>query len=102
MQKPNEIAAEIKKASDILLITHVNPDGDAIGSTLALQTALKKLEKNVIGVCDGRVVEKYAYLERAGKLEYPEDHEREFELAIAIDCADKNRMGKAEKTFSAP
>lgn len=99
MQKPNEIADAIKEASDILLITHVNPDGDAIGSTLGLKAALTRMGKNAISICDGKVVEKYAYLESAGALEFPDDHERDFELAIAIDCADKNRMGKAEKIF---
>jgi len=99
MQKMNEIKNAITAASDIIIITHVNPDGDAIGSSLALQTALKKLRKQAVCVCDGKVMEKYFFLEPIGRLEAPEDFDRKFELAIAIDCADKNRMGKAEKIF---
>ncbi len=36
----------IRQAKNILLLTHKNPDGDALGSILALATALKKLDKN--------------------------------------------------------
>lgn len=36
----------IKQAKNILLLTHKNPDGDSLGSLLALALALKKLEKN--------------------------------------------------------
>jgi phosphoesterase RecJ-like protein len=99
MQILNEIKDAILAAQDILLITHVNPDGDAIGSTLALHTALGKMEKRSVCVCDGRIVEKYYYMNKAGILYRPEEQQKRFDLAIAIDCADQNRMGEADKLF---
>ncbi len=99
MQILREIKEAIIAAQELLLITHVNPDGDAIGSTLALHTALEKMGKHSVCVCDGRIVEKYFYMNKAGMLYRPEEQQKDFDLAIAIDCADKNRMGEADKLF---
>ncbi len=37
----------IKKSNNIYLVSHVQPDGDNIGSTLALARAIEKLKTNV-------------------------------------------------------
>ena len=42
-----DIIKEIKSAENIILLTHETPDGDAIGSSIALYSALKKMNKNV-------------------------------------------------------
>ena len=47
MSTLDEILKEINKAKDIIILTHNNPDGDAIGSSLAVYNALKKAGKNV-------------------------------------------------------
>lgn len=86
-------------ASNILLITHVNPDGDAVGSTLALSHALQKMQKNTVSVCDGKIVEKYRFLKGVDGIVQPEEADGVFDLAVAIDCADQKRMGSAEKLF---
>ena len=43
----DNITEEINKATDIVILTHETPDGDAIGSSLALYGALKSMGKNV-------------------------------------------------------
>ena len=43
----DNIREEIEKAKDIVILTHESPDGDAIGSALAMYLTLKKLEKEV-------------------------------------------------------
>lgn len=42
----DNILEEIKKADKIAIVVHENPDGDAIGSALAMKLALKQLEKD--------------------------------------------------------
>ena len=42
----DNILEEIKKAENIAILTHETPDGDAIGSSLAMRVALKQLGKN--------------------------------------------------------
>ena len=43
----DEILKEINKAQNIVILTHESPDGDAVGSSLALKLAIEKLDKNV-------------------------------------------------------
>ena len=42
----DNILEEIKKAETIVILTHETPDGDAVGSSLAVKIALKQLGKN--------------------------------------------------------
>ena len=42
----SEIIDVIKNHENILILTHVKPDGDAVGSVFALASALKKIDKN--------------------------------------------------------
>ena len=41
----DNIKKEINKANNIVILTHENPDGDAVGSALAMELALKQLNK---------------------------------------------------------
>jgi len=73
----------IKQADRILILTHEDPDGDAVGSTLALKAALKKIGKSAQAVFTGRLKD-FSYLlgfdeVRNSKLEASND------LIITID-----------------
>ena len=46
MSTLDNILEEIKKAESIVILTHENPDGDAIGTALALYHSLQQMEKN--------------------------------------------------------
>ncbi len=60
---PKQQAIElVKKSNKILVVTHTNPDGDAIGSTLALYLTLKKIGKEVTAVCSEGVPETFRFL----------------------------------------
>ena len=52
----------IKKSQKILITTHVNPDGDGLGSVIALALSLKKLKKDVTVACSGDVSSMYQFL----------------------------------------
>lgn len=52
----------IKSAQKILLLSHVNPDGDALGSLLAMTLVLKKLGKDVTAVCADVLPETFQFL----------------------------------------
>ncbi|MFA4931198.1 MAG: DHH family phosphoesterase [Patescibacteria group bacterium] len=57
-----QIVEKIKNANNILLVSHVNPDEDAIGSVLALSHTLKKLGKNITVACSGQNSDKHQFL----------------------------------------
>ncbi len=47
-------------ASSLAIISHINPDGDTLGSSLALYNALKNLNKNVQVFCDSNIKNDFA------------------------------------------
>lgn len=92
-----EIAKKLNRANDIALYCHTNPDGDALGSMLALFVALKKSGKNVVAYCDSPVPVKYTFLPSSEEITFPE--KRVHELAISIDVCSIDRLGKCMKSF---
>lgn len=86
----DNIKEEIKKADNIVLLTHENPDGDAIGSTLSMYLALKQLGKNVDAVIP-EYSRTFAFLPCANEI-IKEGKTNSYDLAIALDCADIKRL----------
>jgi phosphoesterase RecJ-like protein len=91
----------INKSSKIAVTSHMQPDGDNIGSSLALCLALKKLGKKVVFVIDDNVPELYRFLKGAREAEKPSSvAEIDFDLLIALDCGDLERLGKVAQLVS--
>jgi phosphoesterase RecJ-like protein len=90
------VAAAIRAHDRFLVTTHENPDGDALGSMLAMHLALEQLGKDsgMILVGDSPLPGEYRFLEleRRGLLRaVPADHARR--VLIAVDCAQASRLG---------
>ena len=86
----DNITEEIRKATDIVILTHETPDGDAIGSSLALYGALKSMGKNVdVIVPDCPAI--FSFLPWFEEMK-KEGKEERYELAIALDCSDMKRL----------
>lgn len=94
-----EIAKALSKAQDIAVYFHTNPDGDAIGSALALALALEKAGKDVSVFCDCPVPDRYRALVGAEKVKFPE--KRTHELAVSVDCSSMDRLGQCLKSYMA-
>ena len=84
----------VKQAASILVVTHVSPDGDAIGSLLGLTLALREMGKKVDAVVDGGVPDFLRYLLGAntvqGKLK-----RGKWDVMISSDSSDEERTGLA-------
>jgi len=89
----NDIVQLITESSSIALITHVNPDGDAIGSTIALMHALDKIGKLVDVYCQDLVPSRLNFLTGVKRIKRPDQSTKNYDLAIALDCSDPERMG---------
>jgi phosphoesterase RecJ-like protein len=89
----------IDKSNSICIISHQNPDGDTCGSSLALYRALKLYGKTQVGIfCDSDIRESLKVLD--GIDEYNKCEIAKFDMAIACDCAEKERMGEYYALFS--
>lgn len=92
-------AAEfIKNHDDFILIAHVSPDGDTLGSCLALYCAMLSLGKKVQMVCEEPVPHTYRFLPHADQIRLPVEAVPS-ETVITVDCADVLRTGACKTLF---
>ena len=91
-RKPSEIAQLIHDAQTIALCSHVNPDGDTVGSVLALKLGLEKLGKQVEVFCQHKIPDTLLMLK--GVREFRTAAEEQFDLLICVDISDISRMGE--------
>jgi phosphoesterase RecJ-like protein len=83
----------IGAARKVFLIAHVDPDGDTIGSTLALAHALSALGKDCSLACNDPVPEVLSFL--PGVEQFGTPTLTEHDLIIAVDISDPGRLGPA-------
>jgi phosphoesterase RecJ-like protein len=88
------VVASLREHDRFLVVTHENPDGDALGSLLAMTLALRQLGKDVAMYLagDGPLPAEYGFMQLDGLLrELPADMEER--TLVAVDCAKADRMG---------
>lgn len=100
----NQLSGEIKNrlaaANKIVIVSHVRPDGDAIGSLLGLGLALRDAGKSVQMVLVDGVPTSFKHLE--GSELVVKEVSGEHDTFITVDCADFKRTGKAFENFGQP
>ena len=84
----------IRRSESFCVAGHVRPDGDCIGSQLALGLALQNQGKKVVCWNEDPVPDKLAFLDPDHLLQAPQPGQ-EFDCVIAIDCASFERLGTA-------
>jgi len=91
----NQVLKVINDNDNFLVITHANPDGDALGSQSALYQLLLLLKKNAIPVCKSELPYQYSFLPDYNKiknnLEFAKGEGKKY-VCFCLDCADEYRM----------
>ena len=80
----------------VVITTHKNPDGDAIGSSLGWFNFLKKLGKNVKVIYRDRVPFFFDFLPGIGNVEVTDEIKEKFDWVIITDVSDPERTGFSE------
>lgn len=76
----------IEKSKKIAILAHKHPDGDTLGSLLALKHFIEKhFEKEVVCVCKDPISKSFSFLPGIECLVADFDH-RDVELIIVVDC----------------
>src|SRR5438046_9467856 len=88
-----EIGQILRDHQRFAVLGHVRPDGDALGSQLALALSLEQLGKQVRVWNEDGMLEKYSFLAHADLLTKPPATAEDFDVAIALDTAIQNRLG---------
>ena len=81
----DNILEEIKNANTIAILVHENPDGDAVGSALAMELALKQLNKEA-DVIIPEFPKEFEFLPDADKIKKETDV-ASYDLVLTLDCA---------------
>ncbi len=86
----DNIKEEILESKSIVILTHEVPDGDAVGSSLAMYMGLKQLGKDV-DVIIPKYSKTFAFLPYINEVK-EEGRNENYDLAIALDCGDIKRL----------
>jgi phosphoesterase RecJ-like protein len=91
-----KIIEAIRESQAICIVGHVRPDGDCIGSQLALALALKNEGKDVTCWNEDLVPDKLRFLDTQKLFDLPKLG-RKFDCVVATDCASFERLGKVRE-----
>ena len=95
-------AAKLRAADNILVTAHVNPDGDAIGSTLAMLQILRAMGKNVAVYIDDKIPKNFSVMPFAEEIRQPrEDETFSADLLVILDTS-PDRIGNVKNLTDAP
>ena len=83
----------IKDNDNIFIASHINPDGDNIGSILALGLALKKVNKNVIVLKSDIIPSDYEFLPGVNMIQDYTQDLGPIDVFISLDSSDEDRLG---------
>jgi phosphoesterase RecJ-like protein len=96
--KPNtsleDIAEVLRTRQRFVVMSHVRPDGDALGCTIAMALCLKQLGKDVTAWNEEGVLEKFRYLPGGDLVTTPPAEPQEFDVAIVLDTSLQDRVGR--------
>lgn len=103
MKQEHTLLDKIKNAQNAVIISHVGPDGDTLGSMLGMKFILEQFENITLIDCIilGTFPEIYEFLPGKEELKTPYDESllAHYDLAIAVDCAAEDRLTEALKIF---
>ena len=86
----DDITKAINEAETIAILTHESPDGDAMGSSLAMYNALKDMGKKP-DIIIPEYPRTFSFLPGADEI-LKEGKQKQYDLVISLDCADLKRL----------
>lgn len=103
MKLTEKLIQTIKRSKNIVILAHVGPDGDTLGSMLGLKDILKQLDnrEKIDVVIVGKVPDIYRFLPGSNFIRNPDDRDlyQSYDLAITVDCASLDRLGDSVDLF---
>lgn len=93
-----EIIQKLNEAKTVAIFCHARPDGDALGSGLALCIALNNLGKKAYMCCEELPPDRFSYIPEMS-LVHTTLPSADYDTFISVDCADGNRMGVFSKRY---
>lgn len=97
-----KIRSIIDASESVLVVAHIDPDGDSLGTQLAFGAYLKDLGKTVTMLRDGEIPHKYQFLHGVQSIGHIKDvaGQPEFDTAVVLECPSLKRVGRPAKFLS--
>ena len=92
----------MKKGKRFLVVSHVSPEGDAVGSLLGVALALRSIGKEAVAYLEDPVPELFTFLPGAETVVHDLDGAGAFDATFAVDCGQKERLGKGFVELKGP
>lgn len=89
----NTVFETIARHSNILCLSHVEPDGDAVGSLLGLFWLLKAMGKSPVAALQDQIPAELRWLPGASQIVSASTTRRKYDLIISLDASSADRMG---------
>jgi len=83
----------IQRAEDILVVSHRNPDGDSLGSMIALKITLEKLGKKVTMACSDSPGQIFSFLPKISEILTKIDVSKDLVISVALKNAQLKKLG---------
>ncbi len=95
----NDIIDQLINSGHILIASHINPDGDAVGSMIAMSLCCRALNKKTTLYNESKIPAVYRFLSGAESIVSTLEA-RQYDTAVILDCSDFQRIGnwKAERS----
>jgi len=91
----DQIIYQLNNSHKIFITTHINPDGDAIGSLIATGLLLDSMQKKVWLYNESPIPAVYRFLPAVDRIKNFYEDGCPYDTAIVLDCGDKGRIGDA-------
>ncbi|MBC2711985.1 MAG: bifunctional oligoribonuclease/PAP phosphatase NrnA [Desulfosarcina sp.] len=95
-----KIIQQLTSSNRVLLASHVNPDGDAIGALLATGIGLEKLGCEVVLYNESAIPAVYRFLPSVDNIQKQLTDLERFDTAVILDCGDLSRVGSAADSIA--
>lgn len=96
-----EIVAAINESETIAILPHIGADGDALGSSFAMAIMLSGMGKKVDVLLNEDIPEVYADLPGRDFSHVYEKNDKQYDMALALDCGDVQRLASGIDVFNA-
>ena len=95
-----KIISHLKNSNHVIIASHKNPDGDAIGCLIAMGLALDALNKNITLYNESPIQSAYRFLPSVERIVRQIKGTNIYDTAIILDCADFQRIGEVSSVVS--
>ena len=101
MKEIKKIVKAIKNSNSFIITSHINPEGDSLGSQLAMASLLKAMNKRFIVVDNDKVPKHYAFLPDSKIISNDiKKCKGRFDAGIVLDCPNLRRTGRVKEVIT--